>query len=109
MGYGRRVLGLEIDMPSCSDYTLLMVRTQIQLTEEQLHKLRRAARGQGVGVAEISPLPVLTSPPWRVATTRAMGKLLGTSMSTLVVLENPVRLLVTVKETENLSEALNVC
>ena len=30
-----------------------MVRTQIQLTEEQLHKLRRAARGQGVSLAEI--------------------------------------------------------
>ena len=40
-------------MPSCSDYTLLMVRTQIQLTEEQLSKLRRAAHAQGVSVAEI--------------------------------------------------------
>ena len=30
-----------------------MVRTQIQLTEEQLHQLRRAARAQGVSVAEI--------------------------------------------------------
>lgn len=30
-----------------------MVRTQIQLTEEQLHKLRRAARAQGVSLAEI--------------------------------------------------------
>ena len=30
-----------------------MLRTQIQLTEEQLHKLRRAARAQGVSLAEI--------------------------------------------------------
>jgi hypothetical protein len=30
-----------------------MIRTQIQLTDEQLHKLRRAAREQGVSVAEI--------------------------------------------------------
>lgn len=30
-----------------------MVRTQIQLTEEQARKLRRAARSQGVSMAEI--------------------------------------------------------
>jgi hypothetical protein len=30
-----------------------MIRTQIQLTDEQLHKLRRAAREHGVSVAEI--------------------------------------------------------
>lgn len=30
-----------------------MIRTQIQLTEEQLRKLRRAARAQGLSIAEI--------------------------------------------------------
>lgn len=30
-----------------------MLRTQVQLTEQQLRKLRRAARAQGVSVAEI--------------------------------------------------------
>lgn len=40
-------------MPTCSDYTFHMFRTQIQLTEEQLSKLRRAARAQSVSVAEI--------------------------------------------------------
>jgi len=40
-------------MPPCSAYTLAMFRTQIQLTEEQLSKLRRAAHAQGVSLAEI--------------------------------------------------------
>jgi len=30
-----------------------MIRTQIQLTEEQMRNLRRAARAQGVSVAEM--------------------------------------------------------
>lgn len=30
-----------------------MIRTQIQLTEQQMRSLRRAARAQGVSVAEI--------------------------------------------------------
>ena len=30
-----------------------MIRTQVQLTEQQRRKLRRAARAQGVSVAEI--------------------------------------------------------
>lgn len=40
-------------MPSCSDYTFPTWRTQIQLTEEQLSKLRRAAHAQGASLAEI--------------------------------------------------------
>jgi pyruvate/2-oxoacid:ferredoxin oxidoreductase beta subunit len=43
----------EIDMPTCSDYISAMVRTQVQLTEDQLRKLRRAARAQGTSVAEV--------------------------------------------------------
>lgn len=30
-----------------------MIRTQVQLTEDQMRKLRRAAREQGVSIAEI--------------------------------------------------------
>ena len=30
-----------------------MIRTQVQLTEEQMRKLRQAAREQGVSIAEI--------------------------------------------------------
>ena len=40
-------------MPSCCDYNSSMIRTQIQLTEEQIRKVRRAAREQGVSLAEI--------------------------------------------------------
>ena len=34
-------------------YHEVMIRTQIQLTEEQMRKLRRAARDQGVSLAEM--------------------------------------------------------
>jgi hypothetical protein len=40
-------------MPTCGDYAQFVIRTQIQLTDQQLLKLRRAAHEQGVSLAEI--------------------------------------------------------
>ncbi len=40
-------------MPSCCDYTRSMIRTQIQLTEEQHRRLRRRARAEGISLAEL--------------------------------------------------------
>lgn len=42
-----------IDITSCSDYTMRMIRTQIQLTEQQARRLRSQAREQGISLAEI--------------------------------------------------------
>ena len=40
-------------MPSCSAYTIdmKMVRTQVQLTEQQMRSLRRLAEAEGVSMA----------------------------------------------------------
>lgn len=40
-------------MPSCCAYTLDVVRTQIQLTEQQARRLRAQAHEQGVSLAEV--------------------------------------------------------
>ncbi len=42
-----------IDMPPCSAYTQAMIRTQVQLADAQVRKLRRIAKQQGVSVAEL--------------------------------------------------------
>ena len=40
-------------MTSCSDYTGSMVRTQIQVTEQQQRKLRARALERGISLAEM--------------------------------------------------------
>jgi hypothetical protein len=39
-------------MTSCSDYSSPVIRTQIQLTEEQSRRLREIARRDGISLAE---------------------------------------------------------
>jgi hypothetical protein len=39
-------------MTACHDYTSRMIRTQIQITEEQSRRLRAMARQQGISLAE---------------------------------------------------------
>jgi hypothetical protein len=40
-------------MPSRSDYTEAVIRTQIQLTEEQARRVKRLSREAGVSMAEV--------------------------------------------------------
>jgi hypothetical protein len=42
-----------IDGTSCCAYTRTMVRTQIQLTEQQARRLRAQARARGLSLAEV--------------------------------------------------------
>ncbi len=42
-----------VDITSCCAYTRNVVRTQIQLTEQQARRLRALARERGVSLAEV--------------------------------------------------------